>query len=49
MASNVSVMLDTLAHYALSYLAVSRMVKPRRTILFALIGLLPDVNTLPRM
>ena len=40
---------DTLAHYALSYLVASRMVKPRYAVLFAPIGLLPDVDTVLRI
>ncbi len=40
---------DALAHYALSYLIASRMVKPKHALLIALIGLLPDIDSLFRI
>ena len=40
---------DVLTHYALSYLVANRMVKHMYAVLFALIVLLPDVNTLLRI
>ena len=42
-------MSDVLAHYALSYLVASRVVKLRRTMLFALIGLLLGIDALLRI
>lgn len=40
---------DLLAHYVVSYLVVSRVVKARYALLFALIGLLPDIDALFRI
>ena len=40
---------DLLTHYAVSYLIASRSFKPRRALLVALMGLLPDIDALFRI
>ena len=40
---------DLLAHYAVSYLVASRVLKPRYALLVALAGLLPDIDALFRV
>jgi len=40
---------DVAAHYAVSLLVASRIVKLRYALLFALVGLLPDIDALFRV
>ena len=40
---------DLLTHYAVSYLIASRSLKPKRALLVALVGLLPDIDALFRI